>query len=84
MPRGILSEKSAVFFLWYNCIGKCTVNVLNWMLFFVRAAGNPDLTSLMVGRILCMLWSLATAFVNNLFTKVLSGISASSVKILKS
>ena len=48
------------------------------------AVGNLDLTSLMVGAILCMFrWSFATAFVDDLFTKALGIVLDFSVIILR-
>ena len=76
VPRGILPEKSAMFFFF----GMAAFENVLFMFRIERcssvgAVGNFDLTSLMVGGILYILcWSFVTALVDISFTKVPGGV----------
>ena len=82
MPRDMLSEESVMFFF-FGIIALGNVLIMFWIgcSLSVSAVGNLDLTLLMRGGILYVLfWSM----VDNLLTKALGGVLTSSIIILRS
>ena len=78
--------KTVKYFFFFGIVALGNVLLMLWLesCSSVDTVGSLDLTSLMLGSNLGMIcWPFVTAFVDNLFTKILGGGLASSVIILR-